>query len=283
MLTDKTVTDLLDAFASPDPTPGGGSAAALAGAMGAALLAMVAGLPKTKSGTPDERAALDRARTELLAAQRELTGLVDRDTDAYDLVVAAYRKPKSTDEEKAARQAAIQDAMRVATEAPAETMQACARAVAAARDVADSGNPSARSDVAVGMQLLMTAMQGALYNVAANIGRLKDAAVVEDIVGRVKATMQTPAEAMKNIYTGSAVRELMKDVAQRFGGGLHGQPPANVTPDMLIPPAMNVLARIGTPEARQALQVFAGSANAATRTAATDALAKFAASGDQPG
>src|SRR5437868_3782865 len=102
MLTSRTVTDLLDAFASPDPTPGGGSAAALAGAIGASLLAMVAAMPKTKTGT-EARAALDAAHVRLMEARKTLTELVDRDSAAYDLVVTAYRKPKATDEEKAAR------------------------------------------------------------------------------------------------------------------------------------------------------------------------------------
>jgi formiminotetrahydrofolate cyclodeaminase len=275
MLTNRTVTELLSAFSSPDPTPGGGSAAALAGAMGASLLAMVAGLPKTRSGTPEERAALDRARAELLDLRRELTGLVDRDTDAYDLVVAAYRKPKATDEEKAARQAAIQDAMRVATDVPAETMAACARAVTAARAVAECGLPSAKSDVAVGVQLLMTAMQGALYNVAVNIGSLKDPVIADRIVTQVQATLQAPLEAVHTIYTTGGVRELMEEAARRFGGAVHGQPPPDVPPHVLVPPAMQLLQRIGTAEARQALEAFARSANEATRTAASAALSKF--------
>ena len=78
MLASKTVTELLDAFASPTPTPGGGSAAALAGAVAASLLAMVAAMPKTKNGTPEDRAALDAALPKLLALQKRLTSLIDR-------------------------------------------------------------------------------------------------------------------------------------------------------------------------------------------------------------
>src|SRR5262245_25106844 len=131
MLTSRSLTDLLDAFGSPDPTPGGGSAAALIGALGASLLAMVAGLPKTRTGVPAEREALDAARADLQRLQRTLIELVDRDAAAYDLVVAAFRKPKGTDEEKARRSAAIQDALRVATEVPIETYRAGAAAMVA--------------------------------------------------------------------------------------------------------------------------------------------------------
>ena len=165
----------------------------------------------------------------------------------------------------------------MATEIPAETMRACARAMTAARAVADCGNPSAKSDVAVGLQLLTAATQGALYNVATNIGSLKDAAVADRIVSEVKATMQEPMEAVRSIYSSGGVFELMKEAAQRFGVAAHGQPPSSVSPEVLIPPAMHLLQRIGTAEARRALEAFAGSPDAATRTAATTALAQFPA------
>src|SRR5689334_21009235 len=107
MLANKTVQELLDAFSAPTPTPGGGSAAALAGAIAASLLAMVAAMPKTKSGTPEERAALDALDPILLKLRAELVDLIDRDAASYDGVVAAYRLPKGTDEEKAARKSAV--------------------------------------------------------------------------------------------------------------------------------------------------------------------------------
>jgi formiminotetrahydrofolate cyclodeaminase len=181
VLTDKTVKELLDAFASPAPTPGGGSAAALAGALGASLLEMVAGLPKTRTNSPEERQAMDQARTMLQALRATLVDLIDRDSAAYDLVVAAFRKPKATDEEKAARKAAVQEAMRVATEVPLETLQACASAMACAVTVAECGNPSANSDVGVALQLLTSAIAGARFNIETNIGSLTDTAVVQRI------------------------------------------------------------------------------------------------------
>ena len=181
MLTNKRVHELLDAFASADPTPGGGSASALAGAMAASLLAMVAGMPKTKFGTGEERDALAAARTTLLRTKAVLTDLIDRDSAAYDLVVAAYRSPKSTDDEKTARKAAIQQAMRVATEAPLETMRACLEVMRESVAVAACGNPAASSDVAVARGLAAAAFAGARHNVDINLGGLTDAALVEAI------------------------------------------------------------------------------------------------------
>jgi len=186
MLLEKTVSDLLDAFSAPDPTPGGGSASALAGALGAALLAMVAGMTKTKTGAEDEREALDSARADLLALQGSLKELVELDAAAYSLVVAAYKQPRATDEEQRARQKTIQEAMRVATQVPLETMRACANVIRLARTVAAGGNPSASSDVKVGVQLALAGFRGAGYNVEINFGSLTD----PDIAGPLKAAMQ---------------------------------------------------------------------------------------------
>jgi formiminotetrahydrofolate cyclodeaminase len=174
-LIDRTVTGLLDAFAAADPTPGGGSASALAGAVSASLLSMVASMPKSKTNAVAEREILDEANTEIVQVRETLTALIDRDADAYDLVVAAFRKPKATDEEKAARKAAIQDAMRVATEIPLETMKACAALLRLQRIVAEHGNTNAASDVHVAALLARAAMQGARSNVDINLPGITNA------------------------------------------------------------------------------------------------------------
>ncbi len=222
MLADKTLKEVLDDFASSAPTPGGGSAAALAGALGASLLAMVAALPKTRTGTPEERIALDAARGEVLRARDALVALIDRDAAAYDLVVAAYRNPKGTDDEKAARTAAIQQALRVATEVPVQTVRACAEAINAARAVVEHGNPSARSDIAVGIQTLMLAVQGAMFNVEANIGGLKDPAVVEEITADLRTLQHTMRSSGDAIFNNAGLMDLYTQMAKRLGG-VHGQ------------------------------------------------------------
>jgi len=217
MLTDKSVSDLLDAFSSSDPTPGGGSASALSGALAASLLAMVAGMPKTKTGTPEARAALDRARTGLLQARAALVDLVDRDAASYDLVVAAFRRPKSTDEEKAARRQAIQDATRVATEVPLETIRACASVTRLAREVADYGNPSAKSDIGVAAHLLMAARQGAWLNIAINIGGLPDEGLAQAI-GREAASLNAhEADDLAHVFQAAGLIDLLKEATARLG------------------------------------------------------------------
>ena len=118
MLSDRPLRDLLAAFASSDPTPGGGSASAVASAIGASLLTMVASLPKTRSNSDEDRAALAAARQALTGIQQQLTEAIDSDSLAYDAVVAAYKLPKASEPEQAARKAAIQRALRSATDVP---------------------------------------------------------------------------------------------------------------------------------------------------------------------
>ena len=180
-LTEKTVAELLAAFQSSEPTPGGGSASALAGAVGASLLAMVAGLPKSRAATEEDAQRLKAAGERCTTLASELEGLVDRDSESYDTVMAAYRLPKGTDAEKTARSAAIQDALRVATAAPLDVMRACAAAVEQAVVVARLGNTSAASDVQVGLELLTAGLRGAKQNVEINLGSIKDASYVERV------------------------------------------------------------------------------------------------------
>ena len=180
--TDHTVKDLLAAFQSPEPTPGGGSAAALAGAMGASLLAMVAALPKSKASTEEDVARLKAAGARCTELAQTLAGLIDRDSEAYGLVMAAYKRPKSTDEEKAARSAAIQEGFRAAIAAPLDVMRACAAAAEQGVVIAALGNPSAASDGQVGFELLGAALRGAKMNVEINLDSVKDA----DYVARIR-------------------------------------------------------------------------------------------------
>ena len=174
-LTERSVASLLDAFRSPDPTPGGGSAAALAGAMGASLLAMVAALPKSRAATEEDAQRLQAAGERCTVLAAELEALVDKDSEAYDLVMAAYKKPKATDEDKAARSAAIQQAMRQAIAAPLAVMHACAAAAEQGVVIAGLGNRSASSDARVGFELLGAGLRGATLNVEINLGSVKDA------------------------------------------------------------------------------------------------------------
>jgi len=184
-LIDRSVRDLLTAFSSSDPTPGGGSAAALSSAIGASLLMMVAALPKTRSGSDDDRARLTAAGAVLADLRDRLTEAVDADTAAYDHVVAAYKMPKASADEQSARKAAIQRALREATDVPLRVVRLSAAALVQAAAVAAHGHKAAGSDVGVAIALLRAGLRGARLNVEINIGSLTDAEYTSAVTAEI--------------------------------------------------------------------------------------------------
>ena len=175
------LADLIDAFSSADAVPGGGSAAALAGAVGTSLLIMVVGLPKTKTGAPEETADLAEASSRLHPLRDALLELVDRDSEAYRQVMEAFRLTKESEGERAARKQAIDRAMRAATDAPLDTMRACQQALRGAVIVAANGSRKTTSDVGVAIELLLAGLRGARMNVEINLSTLDDAPYVARI------------------------------------------------------------------------------------------------------
>jgi glutamate formiminotransferase/formiminotetrahydrofolate cyclodeaminase len=173
---DLTVSAFLDALGSSEPTPGGGTAAAVAGAMGTALLMMVAGLPRTRTNVDADKIALSEARAALASIRDRILALADTDSDAYGKVMDAFRLPKASEDDKSARKQAIQAATRGATDAPLETLRTVAEAMTLARVVAERGNPSAASDVRVALELLEAASAGATANVEVNLSSMTDEA-----------------------------------------------------------------------------------------------------------
>ena len=185
MLIDRSARDLLSAFSSADPTPGGGSASALASAIGASLLMMVAALPKTRTGSDDDRAALAEAAGTLTSMREQLAAAVDSDTAAYDQVVAAYKLAKASPAEQSARKAAIQQALRAATDVPLEVVRLSAGGLDQAVAIARHGHRAAVSDVGVAVALLRAGAHGARLNVEINIGGLTDPAYSASIAAEV--------------------------------------------------------------------------------------------------
>jgi formiminotetrahydrofolate cyclodeaminase len=135
---------------------------------------MVAGLPTPRAHGTEDTERLTVAGARCAAIGDRLAALMDRDSRAYDLVVAAFRLPKSTEEERTARGIRIQEALRSATEAPLDVMRACADAIGLAAVVAAFGNRNASSDVHVGLELLRAGLRGAKLNVDVNLAGIKD-------------------------------------------------------------------------------------------------------------
>jgi formiminotetrahydrofolate cyclodeaminase len=177
-LASRSLADVLDELAAPMPTPGGGTASAIVGAIGVSLLMMVAGLARTRTNTDEEKASQASARQALASIRDRLQQLADEDARAFNAVMAAYRLPKGSDEEQASRTRAVQAALASAAAVPLDTLRACAEAMTEAEGVARSGNPSAASDVRVALELVEAAAAGAAANVRVNLERITDAAFV---------------------------------------------------------------------------------------------------------
>lgn len=170
MLTELKVADFAAELASDKPAPGGGSASALAGALAAALASMVAQLSEGQSEVTDQAGEL----------VTNLLNLVNRDTEAFNQVMEAFKLPKQTEEEKKLRRERIQAATRLAAEVPLQIMKSALQALELAREMALHGNKNCLSDAGVAGLLAAAACQGAAYNVLINLPSLKDAEFVAE-------------------------------------------------------------------------------------------------------
>ena len=191
--------DIVDAVAAPTPTPGGGSAAAHAGALGAALVQMVAGLTVGRKKFAPVEDAMRDAATRAAALVQRLQQLVELDAQSYAAVSAAYKLPKDTDGDRAQRDAAITAALVGASEVPLETARACAAVAALAVVVAEQGNPSAVSDAGVAALLADAACRGAAYNVRINVAALSDPAPGHALVEAASTFVDQTAASVKRV------------------------------------------------------------------------------------
>lgn len=202
-LTDLTVTGLIERLATSDPIPGGGSAAAVAGGMAAALVRMVVALTTGRpiaAGHEPELVDIDAGAR---AAQADLLRLAEEDAAAYDAVVRARRLPRDSDAEREARQEQVDRATREATRVPLETAAAAAKVLALAERLAPFGNRNAISDVAVGALLAATAVRGAALNVRINVPYLPEddplRAEAEDALEPLLGDLDEREEAVRTL------------------------------------------------------------------------------------
>lgn len=169
MLIEKSLQDFITLTASSAPAPGGGSASALAGALGAALAEMVINLTVGKKKYADVSEELAALRPRLSQIRVELEKSVDRDTEAFNEVMKAFALPKESEEQIKARTAAIQAATVKATEVPLSVMESCLQAMEIALTVAQKGNRNSASDIGVSGLLLACGLDGAALNVKINL------------------------------------------------------------------------------------------------------------------
>ena len=200
-LADLKVTEFVDLLASDAPAPGGGSAAALEGAIGAALTAMVCGLTKGKKKFAEFNDLAVEAEVKALALKDRFVDVMDRDTEAFNVVSAAFGMPKETDEEKAARSAAIQKGLEGCTATPFEMMEIALETLELTDSILGKSNDSAASDLGVSALSLRAAVQGAWLNVLINIGSLKNKELAEDYRAKGEAILAKALPLADKIYT----------------------------------------------------------------------------------
>lgn len=180
-LTDLTVKELLDVTAGKDPVPGGGSISALSGAISAALTEMVAGLTIGRKKYAEVEEQMKQLVERVQKIRQQLVLDVDRDSEAYNVVFAAFQMPKDTEEEKAARSAQIQEATKIAANVPMEVARRVYSLLSDIEEVVANGNQNAVTDGCVAMMSARNAIIGALFNVRINLTSIKDEQYVADM------------------------------------------------------------------------------------------------------
>jgi formiminotetrahydrofolate cyclodeaminase len=200
MTANSTIATFLDDLASERPTPGGGGAAAVCGAIGAALVSMVANLTigkKNYEAVSEDLAAV-KAKAEALRA--ELTGAIEEDVVAFNAVMGAYGLPRASDEEKAQRTAAIQAALKDATLTPLRAVKACFGVIELSAAAAEMGNLNVISDAGVAVLAANAGLRSAALNVFINAKAIKDRDFAETQLAEVNALLSRAAEMTEQVY-----------------------------------------------------------------------------------
>lgn len=208
MLINKSVEEFIQVTGSGEPTPGGGSIAALAGSLGAALTTMVGNLSFGKKAfeeLPEENQKKLEENFKVLEEKRQvLKDIIDKDSTAFDGVMKAFKMPKETEEEKKARSQAIQDGYKEALEVPLHCGELCFEVLQLQNEFAHHGNINAITDIGVGALLAYTGLEGALLNVTINLKSVKDEEYVKETEEKVNKLLhhgkQLKEELMKIVY-----------------------------------------------------------------------------------
>jgi len=199
-LTEMTLPAFAELLGSDAPAPGGGSSAALSGALGAALTTMVAALTAGKEKFAAHEALIQEILTAGTALRVQLVDVIDRDTEAFNAVSAVFTMPRDTDEQKEARKAAMQAALKGATLTPYEMMECSVKALELTEKALGRSNPNALSDLGVAALSLKAAIQGAWLNVLINLGGIRDEAFVTEYRTNGEAILAKALPMADKIY-----------------------------------------------------------------------------------
>ncbi|MGH6635372.1 MAG: methenyltetrahydrofolate cyclohydrolase [Gammaproteobacteria bacterium] len=200
MIKDKPIHWFLDELASKASTPGGGSAAAIMGAMGAALVSMVCNLTIGKEKYAGVEGELKEVLSRAEALREQMTDMIRQDVAVFDQVMGAYGLPKDTEEQKIARGEAIQKALQAATDVPLGCARACVEAISLSRTAAEKGNLNVISDAGVAVVAAHAALRSAALNVYINIGNIKDRSFADARRGELERLLQGADSEAEAIY-----------------------------------------------------------------------------------
>jgi formiminotetrahydrofolate cyclodeaminase len=200
MITQSSVDKFLDDLASAAPTPGGGSAAAIMGAMGAALVSMVCNVTIGKKGQEAVAAEMQSVRDESEKLRLRLTAMVAEDVAAFDDLMAAYRLPKINDEDKTRRTASIQSSLRAATETPLDCARACAEVISLSRRAAEKGYSGVISDAGAGVLAAYAGLRSAALNVYINTPALTDRAFAAEAARELQQLLEFFAGESESVF-----------------------------------------------------------------------------------
>ena len=200
MLTQKPVTTFLNELASSAPAPGGGSVAALSGALGAALISMVCNLTVGKKKYADVQEDIEAMLGQSEALRKELVELLEADVEVYTEVSTAMKMPRATEEEEAARTAAMQRALKAATDVPMRVAEACVKVIDLCRPTAEKGNVNAVSDAGVAVLMAEAGLRSAALNVLINLAWIKDETFVAENRAKLGALLAGKPAMRDEVY-----------------------------------------------------------------------------------
>ena len=190
MLKNLQLNEFIDELASSSPAPGGGSVSALAGSLSSALVCMVINLTISKEKFKEVEEELSLALQEVNDLKNRLCDYIDQDTEAFNIVMNAFKLPKNNDVEKELRTNAIQEAMKNAAILPLEVAKDCLRAMYLSKLVTEKGNPNALSDAGVACLMAYAGLHGAILNVEINLSSIKDEEFVSNLNDKKESILQ---------------------------------------------------------------------------------------------
>jgi methenyltetrahydrofolate cyclohydrolase len=200
VIAQQPIDRFLDQLASAAPTPGGGSAAAMMGAMGAALVSMVCRLTIGRKDCEGVETPMRQALAEAEALRQRLTAMIEDDVQAFEALMAAYTLPRATDQDRLTRGAAIQQALQQATDVPLACASACAEVIGLSQRVAPIGHRGVISDAGVAVLTAHAALRSAALNVYINVPSIKDLEFARDRRARLEALLAQCAVRSEQTY-----------------------------------------------------------------------------------